>query len=139
MADAPTSGADIMAAFIPNSPLVAHLGIEIVRLDADAVTLRLPFLEHNITTGATVHGGAIATLADTAAMAAAWCDGPVPAQLRGSTVTLTVNYLAPANESDLTARARVLRRGRSLVQIAVDITDNDDGPVATASAVYKLG
>jgi uncharacterized protein (TIGR00369 family) len=139
MADAPPSGADIMAAFVPNSPLVAHLGIEIASLDADGVSLRLPFREHNITAGRTVHGGAIATLADTAAMAASWCNGPVPDQLRGSTVALTVNYLAPANESDLIAHARVLRRGRSLAQVVVDITDENGTSVATATAVYKLG
>ena len=40
-----------------------------------------------------VHGGAIASLIDTAGMAATWSDDSEPESLAGSTVTLNVNYV----------------------------------------------
>ncbi len=128
-----------MAAFIPTSPLVRHLGMEIVDLGEDAATLRLPFTDHLVTIGETVHGGAIAALADTAVMAASWCGATPPESLRGSTVDLTVHYLAPATRSDLTATARVLRRGRSLVHVEVTVTTETGDAVAHALGTYKLG
>ena len=39
-------------------------------------------------------------LLDTAAMVAAWSGGPLPENVRGTTVALSVNYLAPADGED---------------------------------------
>lgn len=135
----PMDGRDIMRDFVPASPLVQHLGIRLEDLGDGTARLSLPFSEQVVTMGTTVHGGAIATLADTAAMAASWSGAPVPESLRGSTVDLTVHYLAPANGTDLVADAQVLRRGRSLVHVGVDVTDAAGALVAHAVAAYKLG
>jgi len=135
----PLDGGVIMRDFIPASPLVQHLGIRLDDLGDGTARLSLPFSDQVVTMGTTVHGGAIATLADTAAMAASWSGAPVPESLRGSTVDLTVHYLAPANGTDLVADARVLRRGRSLVHVGVDVTDAAGDLVAHAVATYKLG
>ena len=84
----------------------------------------MPFRPELATMGDVVHGGAISTLIDTAGMAAAWADDTEPEALAGSTVGLTVDFLGAARGSDLTARARVLRRGRSLCFCEVDVTDS---------------
>jgi acyl-coenzyme A thioesterase PaaI-like protein len=78
-------------------------------------------------------------LIDTAAMVAAWSDAPVPEKIRGSTVNLTITYLAPANKEDLQATARVLRRGKSLVYVDVDVQGASSGAVAKGLATYKIG
>src|SRR5918997_2306125 len=104
----------VIAQFVPNSPLVKHLGIELSKLEDDAAELRLPFSDSVCTMGDVVHGGAISTLADTAAMAAAWADDEVPEALAGATVSLTVDFVSAARATDLTARAEVVRRGRKL-------------------------
>lgn len=135
----PADGADVMREFIPTSPLVHHLGIEMDELGDGTAVLRLPFRPEIVTIGQTVHGGAIATLADTAVMAACWSGAPAPESLRGSTVDLTVHYLAPANQTDLTATARVLRRGRRLSHAEVSVTAADGTPVAHAVGTYQIG
>jgi uncharacterized protein (TIGR00369 family) len=132
-------GRDVVAEFVPASPMVRHLGIRLEALDHDGASLVLPFSEYVSTVGTIVHGGAIATLADTAAMAAAWSGTPAPESMRGTTVDLTVHYLAPADRTDLVARARVLRRGRSLVHLGVDVSTPAGDAVAHALATYKLG
>lgn len=132
-------GTEIIRAFVPSSPLVQHLGIRIEELGEGSARLVLPYDERVVTVGSTIHGGAIASLADTAAMAAAWSGVPAPESLRGSTVDLTVHYLAPAVSTDLLAQARVLRRGRSLVHLAIDVSASDGTAIAHAVATYKLG
>lgn len=76
---------------------------------------------------------------DITAMAAAWSDDEIPASMRGTTVGLTISYLAPASGEDLTAYGSVLRRGRSLVYVEVEVRTASGPPVAKGLITYKLG
>ena len=138
-AAAPQDGRDVIAVFLAQSPFVVKLGIVAEVLEADGVRLRLPWDPTNTTLGDMVHGGAIATLADLTVMAAAWCGAPAPESLRGVTVSMALDYLAPARSTDLIGEGRVLRRGRSLVNCEADVRRADGELVAKAIATYKLG
>jgi uncharacterized protein (TIGR00369 family) len=138
-AAAPQDGRDVIAAFLPQSPFAVKLGIVAEVLEADGVRLRLPWDPTNTTLGDMVHGGAIATLADLTVMAAAWCGAQAPESLRGVTVSMALDYLAPARATDLIGEGRVLRRGRSLVNCEADVRRADGELVAKAIATYKLG
>ena len=129
----------IIEAFVPQSPFAQKAGIRIEHIEDGRADLTMPFDEANATMGDVVHGGAIATLADTAAMAAAWSDDTVPDSLSGSTVGITVDFVAAARGTDLTARATVIRRGRSLCFLDVDVVDAEGGTVAKALATYRFG
>jgi uncharacterized protein (TIGR00369 family) len=133
------TGEEIMRQFLPSSPFPGHLGIRLVGMEPGSATLGLPFAEALVTAGTTVHGGAVASLIDTAGMVAAWSGGEVPDRLRGSTVGLTVSYLAPADGEDLQASATVLRRGRSIVHVEVDVRTASGTAVAKGLVTYKLG
>lgn len=138
-ARAPGDGGEFVRHFLPTSPYVGHLGMRLVEMRTDEATLALPFSNAVVTIGNTVHGGAIASLIDTAAMVAAWSGAPMPDPPRGTTVGLTVSYLAAANGEDLLATARVLRRGRSLVYLDVDVRNDSGRAVAKGLVTYKLG
>jgi uncharacterized protein (TIGR00369 family) len=129
----------VIEQFVPNSPLVQHLGIRLEEVGDDVAVLALPFSEQVCTMGDVVHGGAISTLADTAAMAAAWADDEVPEALAGATVSLTVEFVNAARATDLTARAEVVKRGRSLSFIDITVRDTAGEVVAKALATYKFG
>lgn len=133
------SGADIMREFLKVSPFVGHLGMQLVTLEPDLAEIRLPFSEPLITIGDTVHGGAISSLIDTAAMAASWSTESPPENLRGTTVSLSVSFTSAARAADLTARARVVRRGKNLCACDVDVTDAGGRLVAKGLVTYKLG
>jgi uncharacterized protein (TIGR00369 family) len=137
--DAPKDGRDVVAAFLPQSPFVTKLGIVADSLEPDDVRLRMPWDPSNVTIGDMVHGGAIATLADLTVMAAAWSGAPAPDSLRGVTVSMALDFLAPARATDLIGRGRVLRRGRSLVNCEAEIVRPDGELVAKAIATYKIG
>jgi uncharacterized protein (TIGR00369 family) len=133
------TGAEVMAQFIPQSPFVAKLGIVAEVLDADEVRLRMPWDPANVTLGDMVHGGAIAALADVTVMAAAWAGVTEAHTLRGVTTSMAIQFLAPAQATDLIGVGRVLRRGRTLVNCDVDVVTPDGAPVAKAIATYKVG
>src|SRR5438046_3175867 len=135
----PQTRAEIIRQFLPTSPFVGHLGIQLTDMQPDVAVLTLPFASSLVTIGTTIHGGAIASLIDTAAMVAAWSDTAVPENLRGTTVSLTVTYLAPAEGEELRATARVLRRGRSLVYLDVEVQSASGMSVARGLVTYKLG
>ncbi|HLZ61835.1 MAG TPA: PaaI family thioesterase [Ktedonosporobacter sp.] len=137
--DPSLSGAEIMRQFLPNSPYVGHLGIQLTDMQPDIAVLTLPFTPAIATLGTIVHGGAIASLIDTAAMVAAWSNAGVQNNPRGTTVGLTVNYLSAGNGEDLVATARVLRRGRSLVYLDIDVLSTSGNAVAKGLVTYKLG
>lgn len=85
-----------------------------------------------------VHGGAIAALIDTAATGAAWATPGLGPKARGTTVSITVNYLSsPAGETILAA-AQVTRRGRSMVFLEVSVTDEGGEKIAQGVISYKL-
>lgn len=138
-AEHPTSGADFIRQFFPNSPYVAHLGMQLTDIQPGVATLTLPFTDALVTIGTIVHGGAIASLIDTAAMVAAWSDAEVTANPRGTTVNLTVAYLSAADKEDLQAIARVLRRGRSLIYLDVEVSSASGNAIAKGLVTYKLG
>ena len=130
---------EVIAQFIPASPLVKHLGIELAKLEPDRAELRLPYKDEIATMGDVIHGGAIASLIDTAGMAAAWADDVEPEALAGATVSLTVDYVAAARGQDLLATATVARRGRSLAFTDVRVTEPGGRLVAKGSLVYRFG
>jgi uncharacterized protein (TIGR00369 family) len=77
-----------------------------------------------------VHGGVLATLADTAAAIAAYTMVPKGAEI--ATVELKINYLEPVPGGRVKAEARVLRAGRNFVVTECEIY-NENGSLAAKS------
>ncbi|OBG96242.1 thioesterase [Mycobacterium sp. E3251] len=138
-APAGPSGRDVIAEFLFQSAFVTKLGIVADQLEEHEVRLRLPWDPSNVTIGDMVHGGAIATLADVTVMAAAWCGAEAPPELRGVTVSMALDFMAPARATDVIGVGRVLRRGRSLVNCEAELVDAQGQLVAKALATYKVG
>jgi uncharacterized protein (TIGR00369 family) len=68
-----------------------------------------------------VHGGILASLADTAGAMAAY--PLLPKGTRLATVEMTINYLEAVDRGPIIAVARVLRLGRSLAVTECEIKD----------------
>lgn len=125
---------------ISMSPLGRLLGFELVDWAPERVVIRMPFRDDITTVGDLVHGGAISALADTTATAVAWSGvDPESPPRRGTTVTLTVDFMAGARGRDLLAEGTVARRGRTLCFCNVAVRNSEGELVAQARAVYKLG
>jgi uncharacterized protein (TIGR00369 family) len=131
-------GAALARGWLSNSPYVAHLGIRLESMKPDQARLSMPFTDALPTMGDVVHGGAISSLVDTAAAAAAWSGADVPERPRASTIGISVNFLAPARGQGVVADARVTRRGREVCFCEVSVTAEDGTEVADALVSYRL-
>jgi len=132
----------------PNEPLVRQVivaspfgtlvGTQAEALEVDRVRLRLPFRAELATVADVVHGGAIASLVDVAATAAAWATAEPATGHRGTTIGFTVSFLAVAHGCDLVATAQVIQRGRTICVIEVAVEGNGTA-IARGLVTYKLG
>jgi uncharacterized protein (TIGR00369 family) len=138
VSDAPT-GADLARGWFENSPFIGHLGMRLVSIGDDEAVVELPFSDALPTAGDLVHGGAIASLLDTAAAAAAWSSHDPANGMKWGTVGISTSFLAPARGADLRATARVTRRGRAVVFCSVHVETTDGAAVADALVSYRLG
>jgi uncharacterized protein (TIGR00369 family) len=123
---------------LTEGPFSAQLGLTVDSAAEGKVTVRMPFHERLLNYGppnVPVHGGAIASLVDFAACAAVWT---LPTTQRSATISLSVNYSAPAVQSDLRATATVRRSGKRVASIAVEIHDRRDALIADALVTYKI-
>lgn len=128
-----------MAQFsIDTEPFFDLLGMRVEEVAPDFCRMRLPFRPELQQAGGLVHGGAIASLMDSAGVLA--IKGGVDFEVNGvPTITMTVNYLAPARGTDVLAEARIIRRGRSIVFTDVKALSPSGELLATAQVVYKFG
>ncbi|HWT02421.1 MAG TPA: PaaI family thioesterase [Pyrinomonadaceae bacterium] len=111
-------------------PFARLLGMELGELRRGAATLHIEAREELKRNRGILHGGVVASLADTAA-AFAVLTVAEPGQ-GSTTIDLTVHYLRPLSAGRATARARVLRAGRRVMVISVDVFDQNQALAATA-------
>jgi uncharacterized protein (TIGR00369 family) len=123
---------------IVSGPYSDLLGIRSEEILEDRVRLVLPFRPELTTVGEMVHGGAIASLVDVAATAAAWATPRATLQARGSTIGFSINYLKPGLGCDLHCEARVIQRGRAVCVVDVSVANAAAGVVARAMVTYRL-
>jgi len=127
-----------IADLMPDTLFLRWMGVVFDRYDRDDVVLRLPFREDLTNDGAVYHGGVIAAALDTAGAAAAWSNHDFDKGVRASTVSMSVQYVGAAKQSDLICRARTVKRGRELTFTEITATDADGAPVAHALQTYRI-
>jgi uncharacterized protein (TIGR00369 family) len=127
-----------IADLMPDTLFLRWMGVVFDRYDRDDVVLRLPFREDLTNDGTVYHGGVIAAALDTAGAAAAWSNHDFDKGVRASTVSMSVQYVGAAKQSDLICRARTVKRGRELTFTEITATDADGVPVAHALQTYRI-
>ncbi len=123
---------------MPKTPFIGGLGIVIERYDPDDITLRVPFRADLTNDGTVYHGGVIASAIDTAGACAAWSNHDFDKGARASTVSMTIQYVGAARQSDLLCHARTVRRGKELTFTEITATDAGGAVVAHAVQVYRI-
>lgn len=115
-------------------PFSRLLGIELVEVTSGSATLSLEVRDDLKQNHGVVHGGAIASLIDSAM---AYAIIPLlTAKERVTTVDLTISYLRPLTRGQATAKATVVRAGRRLFVVTAEVRDDDGKLAATALSTY---
>jgi uncharacterized protein (TIGR00369 family) len=111
-------------------PFAHLLKVELGEMRRGSAALHLEVRDELRQNNGVMHGGVVASLVDTAA-AFAILTYLEPDQTT-TTVDLTIHYLRPLLKGRVTASARVLRAGRRILTIAVDVLNEDETLTATA-------
>ncbi|HEY7916353.1 MAG TPA: PaaI family thioesterase [Acidimicrobiales bacterium] len=127
-----------IADLMPDTLFLRWMGVVFDRYDRDDVVLRLPFRQDLTNDGTVYHGGVIAAAMDTAGAAAAWSNHDFDQGVRASTVSMSIQYVGTAKQSDLICRARTVKRGRELTFTEIAATDADGVAVAHALQTYRI-
>jgi uncharacterized protein (TIGR00369 family) len=123
-------------------PAIHHLtGLEPTAAGDGTATVRLPATEWLNSPAGRLQGGAIVMLADAAMAVAALTTAPAGTAVAG--LDLKANFLRPVSGdgAELTARAELVHRGRTLAITRAAVENAEAKPVllATGSAMYLPG
>ena len=120
---------------LADSPALGWLRPSLEELALDSCVLRLPYREELTNGSGTVHGGVLATLADTAVAFALATN--FDGKMGFATTDLTIHFLRRARTGVL-ARARILKKGQRVNVGEVQIVDEDGQEVARVLATFVL-
>jgi uncharacterized protein (TIGR00369 family) len=119
---------------IDSVPYARFLGIELDDVSNGTATIALNIRKELTQNHGVVHGGAIASLIDSATAFA--IISLLEPKEKVTTVDLTISYLRPLTDGRVTAVARVVRAGRRLFVVSADVKDSDGKLAATALSTY---
>ncbi len=126
---------DSILARINKIPIFDTLHMEIVDLDDGSCEIRAPRKLSYDGVFESFHGGLLMTMADSTACVAIFTKtGP---DILLTTTDMSIRFLAPCL-TDATAKARVIKLGRTLCPVAVDLLDAAGRLVAIAQVTYFL-
>jgi uncharacterized protein (TIGR00369 family) len=126
---------------LPNPPIAELLGVRVREAGEGEATMTMPCTGWLSTALRTVQGGFIALLAEFAMSSAVFSTAEPGTAI--ASLDLKVNFLRPVypDGRELTAKAEVVHRGRTLAITNCRVTNADGKPVglATGSAMYLPG
>ena len=111
-------------------------GYELDSIGEGKATMSLRVMDRHKQIHGVVHGGVLATHAETAGAMAAY--PLLPKGTRLATVEMTINYLEPVDRGPIVAEARVLRLGRTLAVSECEIKDAEGKLAAKSLLTFAI-
>ena len=115
-------------------PFAKLLGIELEDISPGKATLGFDVRDDLKQNNGVVHGGAIASLIDSATAFA--IISLLPPEEKATTADLTISYLRPLKSGRAHSTASVLRAGRRLIVVSAELVDDHGKLIATALTTY---
>ncbi|HYK18858.1 MAG TPA: PaaI family thioesterase [Bryobacteraceae bacterium] len=117
-------------------PFNKLLGVRIVRRHSDGVTIEVEIRGELLNSAGAVHGGVLASMADTASGIALHhhFGGRRPI----TTTDLKINYLRPITQGKVVARSHLVCVGKTLGVGRVELSDSQRNLAAIAIVTYMI-
>ena len=119
----------------PKAPFEKYLSITIIEAKDGYAKVKMPYRKEFTNPHGSIHGGAIASLADTAMAVAIFSK-----YLHSSfyTVRLEIKFKSSANKGEIFAEAKVINKRKRFIFGRVEIKDSKDKLLAQVSATFYL-
>ncbi|MBN2516886.1 MAG: PaaI family thioesterase [Deltaproteobacteria bacterium] len=121
---------------VNKSPYYRHINMELVEFTDGGCVMKMNVEGFHCNIYDTAHGGAVASLADSA------CGLALATSINSNefvmTQNLNINYLLPVAKGMLTAKGNVIRRGRNSAVLEADIFDESGRKIAHAHSIHII-
>ena len=123
---------------VPVPSCAKTLGLEFVEIDGERGTIETRFeaVESFLNPAGNVQGGFLAAMLDDTMGPAVFVMSE--GRLYTATITMTVNFLAPAKVGPITGEANVTQLGKTVAFVAGRLTADDGTVLATATTSARL-
>ncbi|HRH40272.1 MAG TPA: PaaI family thioesterase [Pyrinomonadaceae bacterium] len=119
---------------VKNTPYLQHLGIELVEIEVGKAVMKMPMKNELRQPYGLLHGGATASLIDTATAFAVV--SVTTREEKCTTVDLTVHYLRPVIDETTICTATIVRAGKRLITVSAEVHNEHGKLIATALSTY---
>ncbi len=126
-----------LARRLKKTNILRFFGFRMIVAAPGRVVLRFRVRQHHLQVHRVVHGGVMATLADTAGGLATYMS--VAPGTRVATVEMKINFLEPIEKGTVTADARVIRCGRHFSVVECDVRDSAGRLAGKALMTFAIG
>ena len=113
------------------------LGLELGETEAGEPAISLEVRDELKQYHGVVHGGAIASLIDTASAFAILA--VIEENEKVTTTDLTIHYLRPVTSGRMVAHAKIVRAGRRRLVVSVDVRNNGTLAATAVTGYAKIG
>jgi uncharacterized protein (TIGR00369 family) len=120
-----TPSPDSLVATMPHAE---HLGVRLLRAEADGVDAAMDWRDDLCTVGGMAHGGALMAFADSAGALLAFLNLPDGAGT--STIESKTNFFRPFTRGTVHCQTRLVNAGRTTITVQSELR-NDDGKLVT--------
>lgn len=126
-----------LAAVWSTMPFAAAIGSELLEADASGVRARLAWDESRCTVNGMLHGGALMSLADSAAAVCAFLNLPEGAA-GTTTVESKTNFMRAVRQGAVVATSKPLHKGRRFIVVETELVDDQDRLVAKVTQTQAV-
>ena len=119
-----------------NSPYYQLLGMEVMEIKEGESKIQMPFKQGLTHPYRIVHGGAIASLADSSVAMA--LISLVEPRDRFTTIEFKINFFAPVSKGNLEAHAKIIHKGSKTAVGEVEVKNEEGKLVAKVIATYSI-
>ena len=118
------------------SPIYQLLQISLEQIDTGFSRFRMPFRKELTQAHEVVHGGAIATLADTAVAFA--CMTLIQPGQRATTAEFKINFFSAVNSGEMFGEARTVYSGKRSIVMDMEVKTGEGILIAKGMATYAI-
>jgi len=125
-----------MDSWISCAPFERLLNMTIEEASNGRAILTMPFVIDLAQGAGLMHGGALASLADTAVVMA--IKSLVPPETHFATISMETKFLYPVKQGIVTAEAQIVEKEGRIVKGRAIVYNDEKRPVAEFSSIFKI-
>jgi uncharacterized protein (TIGR00369 family) len=120
-----------------SNPFLERMGFKLIKWEEGIAEFEMPIQPWHMNRQASLHGGVVSTLVDTACGFAGLYAPPEAPELQAVTITLNVNFVSSVNSGTLIVKGKKVGGGRKIFFSEAKVFTPDGVLIASGQASFK--